>query len=162
MTRRASEIAAAMKCLDDFMAAFNARDVKAFEATFNFPSVRFASGALAIIEPGYHKSEMFERGALAQWDRSAWDRRDGSLIGGFDSIYVVTRKQLLERQSPLQLRAVAPTDSTRPSSGVRRIGGPSLSLRRQRGSEGALRRRESVSPLGAMVPGQRPASRILN
>ena len=104
-------IAAATKCLDDFMAAFNARDLKAFEATFNFPSVRLASNTLAVIEAGYHKPEMFSRGALKEWDHSAWERRrvihagpdkvhfdtrftryraDGSIIGGFDSIYVVT------------------------------------------------------------------------
>ncbi len=105
------EITAARQCLDDFMAAFNARDVKAFEATFNFPSVRLASNRLVVIEPGYHHPGMFERGALAEWDHSAWERRevihagpdkvhfdtrftryrkDGSIIGGFDSIYVVT------------------------------------------------------------------------
>ncbi|HEY2481424.1 MAG TPA: hypothetical protein VGI30_04405 [Caulobacteraceae bacterium] len=104
-------IAAAMRCLDDFMAAFNARDIAAWEATFNFPSVRLASNTLAIIEAGYHRPEMFARGALAGWDHSAWERRavihagpdkvhfdtrftrhraDGSMIGGFDSIYVVT------------------------------------------------------------------------
>jgi hypothetical protein len=111
MTTHVREIAAAMKCLDDFMAAFNARDVEAFEATFNFPSVRLASNSLTIIEPGYHQAQMFSRGALAEWDHSAWDRRevihagpdkvhldtrftrygaDGGVIGGFDSIYVVT------------------------------------------------------------------------
>lgn len=108
----ADAIAAAMKCLDDFMTAFNARDVKAFEATFNFPSVRIASGKLAIIEPGYHHPGMFDKGALVDWDHSAWERRevihagpdkvhfdtrftryrkDGSVIGGFDSLYVVTK-----------------------------------------------------------------------
>jgi hypothetical protein len=113
MPDHAQEIAAAMACLDDFMAAFNARDVTAFEATFNFPSVRLASGTLAIIEPGYHAPQMFERGPLSDWDHSAWDRReiihagadkvhidtrftryraDGSVIGGFDSVYVVTRE----------------------------------------------------------------------
>lgn len=106
-------VAGAMACLDAFMAAFNARDVKAFEATFNFPSVRLASGTLAIIEPGYHQPGMFDQGALKDWDHSAWERReiihagedkvhidtrftryrgDGSVIGGFDSIYVVTRE----------------------------------------------------------------------
>jgi len=106
-----AEIAAAQKCLDDFMAAFNARDLAAFEKTFNFPSVRLASNTLVIIEPGYHKPGMFERGALAGWHHSAWERRevihagadkvhidtrftryraDGSVIGSFDSIYVVT------------------------------------------------------------------------
>ena len=109
----AAPLAAAMACLDAFMAAFNARDVKAFEATFNFPSVRLASNTLAIIEPDYHRPEMFTRGPLADWDHSAWERRevihagadkvhfdtrftryraDGSIIGGFDSIYVVTKE----------------------------------------------------------------------
>ena len=107
----AEAIVAAQKCLDDFMTAFNARDLPAFEATFNFPSVRLASNTLALIEPGYHKAEMFSRGALKDWHHSAWERRrvihaggdkvhfdtrftryraDGSVIGGFDSIYVVT------------------------------------------------------------------------
>ena len=104
-------ITAAQKVLDDFMAAFNARDVEAFEATFNFPSVRLASNTLVLIEKGFHKPGMFDRGALSEWHHSAWDRRavihagpdkvhldtrftryraDGSVIGGFDSIYVIT------------------------------------------------------------------------
>jgi hypothetical protein len=111
VTRDVAEIAAAMKVLDDFMAAFNARDVEAFEATFNFPSVRLASNSLRVIEKGDHQPAMFATGALAEWDHSAWERRDvihsgpdkvhidtrftryradGSVIGGFDSIYVVT------------------------------------------------------------------------
>jgi hypothetical protein len=104
-------IDAAMKCLDDFMTAFNARDIDAWQQTFNFPSVRLASNTLVIIDKDYHQPQMFERGALAEWDHSAWERRavihagddkvhidtrftryraDGSVIGGFDSIYVVT------------------------------------------------------------------------
>jgi hypothetical protein len=108
-----AEIAAAMTCLDEFMAAFNARDLAAFEATFNFPSVRIASNKLAIIEKGYHKADMFDRGALTEWDHSGWDRRnvihagpdkvhfdtrftryrkDGSVLGAFDSVYIVTKQ----------------------------------------------------------------------
>lgn len=105
-------IASAMACLDSFMAAFNARDLDAFERTFNFPSVRLASNKLVIIDkPGWHRPDMFEKGALADWHHSAWERRevihagaekvhfdtrfvrhraDGSVIGHFDSIYVVT------------------------------------------------------------------------
>jgi len=111
--RFAAEIAAAQGRLDAFMAAFNARDIPAYEATFNFPHVRFASGKVTIIDLGYHRPEMFTRGALAEWDHSAWQRRDvihagadkvhidtrfaryrkdGSVIGGFDSIYIVTRQ----------------------------------------------------------------------
>ena len=108
----AAEIAAAQGCLDAFMTAFNARDLKAFEASFNFPHVRFASNTVRIINPGAMKPEMFTTGSLAEWDHSAWARRDvihagadkvhidthfaryrrdGSLLGGFDSIYIVTR-----------------------------------------------------------------------
>jgi hypothetical protein len=104
-------IDAAMACLDVFLAAFNARDVEAFDATFNFPSVRLASNKLVVIQAGDHRPEMFTRGALKEWHHSAWERReiihagadkvhidtrftryraDGSIIGGFDSIYVVT------------------------------------------------------------------------
>ncbi len=111
MTDNAEAIAAAMGVLDAFMAAFNARDLAAFEATFNFPSVRLAGGKLAILEKGYHQPEMFAHGALAEWGRSGWNRRevihagpdkvhidtrftryraDGSVIASFDSIYVVT------------------------------------------------------------------------
>lgn len=112
MTDHADAIAGAQKCLDDFMTAFNARDLEAWEATFNFPSIRLASGTLAIIDkPGWHPKDTFERGALAEWDHSDWERRevihagtdkvhfdtrfaryrkDDSVIGHFDSIYVVT------------------------------------------------------------------------
>jgi hypothetical protein len=103
-----------MKCLDDFMTAFNARDIAAWEKTFNFPSVRLASNALVIIDKlGWHPPDAFTRGALKEWHHSAWERRevlhagedkvhidtcflryraDGSVLGRFDSIYVVTRE----------------------------------------------------------------------
>ena len=114
MVDHITEIAGAMRCLDAFMTAFNARDVTAFDATFNFPSVRLASNTLRIIEKGDHKPEMFATGALAEWSHSAWERRDvihsgldkvhfdtrftryradGGVIGGFDSIYVVTLEE---------------------------------------------------------------------
>ena len=106
-----SSIDAAMKVLDDFMSAFNARDIAAWQKTFNFPSVRLASNTLTIIDENYHQPQMFGRGALTEWDHSAWARREvihagddkvhidtrfvryranGSVIGGCDSIYVVT------------------------------------------------------------------------
>lgn len=105
------QVAAAQKVLDAFMTAFNARDVEAFEATFNFPSIRLASGRLITLNKGDMKPERFSEGALAEWDHSAWERRevihagpdkvhvdtcftryrkDGSVIGGFDSVYVIT------------------------------------------------------------------------
>jgi hypothetical protein len=110
--RYAAEIAQAQACLDAFMVAFNARDLKAWEATFNFPHVRFASNTVTVLQPGDQTADMFSTGALADWDHSEWARRevihagpdkvhintrfnryrkDGSLIGGFDSIYIVTK-----------------------------------------------------------------------
>src|ERR1041385_3522176 len=107
----AEAVRAAQGVLDAFMKAFNARDIPAFEDTFNFPSVRLASRGLVILQKGAMKAAQFPQGALAEWDRSAWDRRevihagadkvhidtrftryrkDGSIIGGFDSIYVIT------------------------------------------------------------------------
>lgn len=112
LARYAGEIAAAQACLDAFMAAFNARDLKAWEATFNFPHVRLASGTVTVLRPGDQKEDVFTAAPLADWDHSAWARRDvihagpdkvhidtrfnryrrdGTLISGFDSIYVVTR-----------------------------------------------------------------------
>ena len=114
MTDHKDAIAGATKCLDDFMTAFNARDLAAWEKTFNFPSVRLASNTLVIIDkPGWHPPDTFVRGALKEWHHSAWERRDvihasenkvhfdtrfvryradGSVIGHFDSIYVVTKE----------------------------------------------------------------------
>lgn len=108
----ATEIAGAQAALDAFMTAFNARDLTAYEASFNFPHVRFASNTVRIINPGDMKPDMFTTGSLAEWDHSAWARRevihagadkvhidtrfnryrkDGSVLGGFDSMYIVTK-----------------------------------------------------------------------
>jgi hypothetical protein len=107
-----ASVCAALACLDDFMSAFNARDLVAWEKTFNIPSVRLASNQLVIIDrPGWHPPDTFTRRALKEWHHSGWDHRevihagpdkvhfdtrftryraDGSVIGHFDSIYVVT------------------------------------------------------------------------
>jgi hypothetical protein len=102
---------AALKCLDEFMTAWNARDLAAWAATFNYPSVRIASGHVVLIETAAsHRPDTFERMAAEGWHHSAWDRRaiihssddkvhfdtrftryheDGSVIGHYDSIYIV-------------------------------------------------------------------------
>ena len=96
------------------MRAWNARDVAAFAATFNYPSVRIASGRVRIIESAAsHPADLFERMAATGWHHSAWLRRniinsgddkvhfdtrfgryreDGSTIGEYDSIYIVNRQ----------------------------------------------------------------------
>ncbi len=86
----------------------------AWAATFSYPSVRIASGRVRIIEgPESHRSDTFERMAADGWHHSAWDRRnvihssadkvhfdtrftryreDGSVIGAYDSIYIVNKQ----------------------------------------------------------------------
>ena len=72
-----------------------------------------ASGKLVTLNKGDMTKERFSQGALAEWDHSAWERReiihagadkvhvdtrftryrkDGSVIGGFDSVYVITKE----------------------------------------------------------------------
>lgn len=113
MTDHTAAINAAMKCLDDFMAAFNARDPEAHAKTFNFPSVRIASGKMVILNKEDFTPKRYQTEALKEWDHSKWDRRnvihagadkvhfdtrftryrkDGSVISGYDSIYVVTNE----------------------------------------------------------------------
>jgi len=113
MTDSASETAA-LQCLDDFMAAWNSRDLPAFAATFNYPSVRIASGRIRIIESAAsHLPDLFDRMAATGWHHSAWLKRDiihsgpdkvhintrfgryredGSTIGEYDSIYIVSKQ----------------------------------------------------------------------
>ena len=67
----AEAIRAAQGVLDAFMTAFNARDIPAWEDTFNFPSVRLSGQGLLILNKGDLKPEKFTTGALAQWDHSA-------------------------------------------------------------------------------------------
>jgi hypothetical protein len=103
-----------MQCLEDFMSAWNARDLPRWAGTFNYPSVRIASGRVRIIEnAASHLPDTFERMAGAGWHHSAWLRRnvihssddkvhfdtcfgryreDGSLIGEYDSIYIVSKQ----------------------------------------------------------------------
>jgi hypothetical protein len=107
--------AAAMKVLDSFMTAFNARDVAAFEATLHFPHYRIASGDVSVLRDPRTLPELFERfvAAMPSWDHSAWERRkvihsgpdkvhidtrftrfqaDGSVIASYDSLYIVTKQ----------------------------------------------------------------------
>lgn len=107
---------AALRVMDAYMAAFNARDVDAWIATLHFPHVRIASGRVAVFPDAaaYRASFEFARFAEATgWSRSAWtDRRvihagpdkvhvsvaftrfraDGSELARYESLYVVTRQ----------------------------------------------------------------------
>jgi hypothetical protein len=105
----------ARKAMDDFMTAFNSRDVHAWAATLNYPHVRFASNQVRI----YNSAEDFAREdadyakRLAPWDHSKWESmqviqsgpdkvhfavefirydKSGKEIGRFPSLYIVTLK----------------------------------------------------------------------
>jgi hypothetical protein len=109
-----SEIeSAVMKVLDEWMVAFNKMDMKAWEKTFHFPHDRLAGGDMKIL-----KKAGEQNGTLIKlyfktmgWHHSAWNHRriihlsetkvhvdtkftryreDGSIIGTFESLYVLT------------------------------------------------------------------------
>jgi hypothetical protein len=113
MPDHTAAIAAAMKCLDDFIAAFSAKDHEAYAATFNLPTVRIASGRMVILNKEDFTPQRFQAESLKEWDHSKWERRnvihagddkvhidtrftryrkDGSVIASFDSIYIVTKE----------------------------------------------------------------------
>lgn len=106
-------VAAAMAVLDRFMVALNAQDEAGVNACFNYPHVRIASGRVAIWEKegDYRLSDFLAR-AGDGWTASAWaerevlhagadkvhlavrfirNRADGSPLGSFRSLWIVTR-----------------------------------------------------------------------
>ena len=107
-------VAAAMAVMDRFMAALNARDEAALQATLHFPHYRLAAGGMQVFErpQDYTLAGFFSR-AGDGWARSAWDfrrviaagpdkvhldvqftryRADGSVLGAFRSLYVLARR----------------------------------------------------------------------
>lgn len=105
---------AAIKVLDDFMNGFNAKDIRKFEASYNFPHVRLAAGRITTLEGPSNRQEIFA--ALEKsigWDYSRYDerkiiqcgpdkvhvavrvtryRKNHTPIQTFDSLYVVTNQ----------------------------------------------------------------------
>ncbi len=117
MTAEASDdIMAARAAMDGFMEAFNAEDAEALRTRwFHFPHVRFHSGQVSVMErPEDLNVWVWNReGQATDWARTAWDyvepvdfgldkvhfrvqftryRADGSAIGSYKSLYIVTRK----------------------------------------------------------------------
>jgi hypothetical protein len=104
----------AMAAMDDCIDALNRSDEAAANAACNFPHVRLASGKVTVWQSrGDYKLEGFRARAGDGWARSQWDertpihvgpdkvhlkvkfsrfRQDGSLLGQFDTIYIVTRQ----------------------------------------------------------------------
>lgn len=103
-----------MRLLDDYMSAWNRKDLAAWERTFHFPHYRLASGKMNMLDrPGLQDATRVWASAGSDWHHSKWDRRrivhsspdkvhvdtkftrcraDGSVIGSFQSLYIVTKE----------------------------------------------------------------------
>lgn len=104
-------VAAATAVLDRHMAALNAGDAAALAATLHFPHYRFTGGRMKIWDRPDSYLADFRARAGDGWHHSAWDfvrpvaagadkvhldvqftryRADGSAMGSFRSLWVVT------------------------------------------------------------------------
>ena len=107
--------AAVFQVLDEYMATFNAKDLAGWERTYQFPHYRLASGKMSVLEKAGLRDPAKVFGELQKtgWDHSQWDHRniiqasadkvhvdtefsryraDGSLIGHFESLYILTKE----------------------------------------------------------------------
>jgi hypothetical protein len=107
-------LTSALGALDDYMAALNQGDEAGVNAACNFPHVRLAGGKVVVWQKhGDYKLADFLARAGDGWAESKWDertpihvgdkkvhlkvrfsrwRRDGSLLGRFETIYIVTNQ----------------------------------------------------------------------
>ena len=105
-----------MQVLDDYMAAWNRKDLAGWERTFHFPHYRLASGKMNVLDkPGMQDAARVwgPAGAGSDWHHSRWERRkiinsspdkvhvdtqftrcraDGSVISSFESLYILTKE----------------------------------------------------------------------
>ena len=112
----AEAVVGAREVMDGFMAAFNAQDREAMRTRWlHFPHVRFHSGRVTVMAtPEDFAASVWERtGEAKGWARTAWDyvelvdagpnkvhfrvqftrfRDDGSPIGSYKSLYIVTQQ----------------------------------------------------------------------
>lgn len=114
-TEANDSIAEARAVMDGFMTAFNAEDAEALrDRWFHFPHVRFHGNQVSVMETREDlKILVWDRqGQSTDWARTSWDyvepidsgpdkvhfrvqftryRADGSAIGSYKSLYIVTR-----------------------------------------------------------------------
>ena len=65
----------AMEVMDNFLTAFNAKDMPALEKTFHFPHMRIASYPLVVWTGPGQQDDVFGNLATEGWARSQWDAR---------------------------------------------------------------------------------------
>lgn len=105
-------LAISLRVLDDYMSALNRGDEPAINDACNFPHVRLAGGKVVVWpNHGDYKLDDFVARAGDGWHHSRWDERtpihvgpgkvhlkvkfsrfkqDNTLIGAFETIYIVT------------------------------------------------------------------------
>ncbi len=105
-------VAAALEVLDRHMHALNARDQAGLAATLHFPHYRLAAGGMRVWQtPDSYFADFLARAGRG-WHHSAWlsrtpiatsaskvhldvtfarYRQDGSMLGEFRSLWVITR-----------------------------------------------------------------------
>lgn len=104
-----------LKVLDQYLETFNAKDLKAWENTYQFPHYRLASGKMSVLENAGLRDSVRVFGTLQKqgWHHSIWNHRnivhasedkvhvdtqftryraDGSKIGSYESLYVLTKE----------------------------------------------------------------------
>ena len=103
-----------MQVLDDYMSAWNKKDLVGWEKTYHFPHYRLAGGKMSVLDhPGMQDAARVWASAGSDWHHSRWDRRkivhastdkvhvdtkftrcraDGSVINSFESLYILTRE----------------------------------------------------------------------
>ncbi|MDP6342784.1 MAG: hypothetical protein QF578_22745 [Alphaproteobacteria bacterium] len=107
--------AAALAVLDTYLDALNARDSAAMRACFHFPHYRFPGGRVEVFETAedYGIDNFLVRDDTRGWARTDWDHRkmvhgdagkvhfdvqftryraDGSVLGTYQSLWVVTNR----------------------------------------------------------------------
>ena len=107
--------AAIFQVLDEYMTTFNAKDLNGWERTYQFPHYRLAGGKMSVLEKAGLRDSAKVFGELQKtgWDHSQWDHRniiqasadkvhvdtrfsryraDGSLIGHYESLYILTKE----------------------------------------------------------------------
>ena len=118
-----------MRSLDEWMTAFNESDFQGIAEKLNYPHVRFASSAVTVWDTPDDYLAARSPEAMARWiqatgwHHSEWDRRDiiqrgpdkvhvavrfsryrgdGTLIGSYDSLWILTN---LDGQWKVQARS---------------------------------------------------------
>jgi hypothetical protein len=110
----------ALRVLDEFLSHFNNRDYKSVAETFHYPHVRIARGEVFVWNSPEEFLAARSPEAIARhltvtgWHHTKWDtreviqsgdnkihiavqftryRKDGTVIGRYDSFYIVTKKE---------------------------------------------------------------------